>query len=82
MPLSASVPVGAKQAHATRDPRQWGWVEPTVWTERMLAALVNGVVGGKWYSSKADHCRWPNAFFAGYGLFTMTEAHALACQSR
>jgi RNA-directed DNA polymerase len=32
--------------------------------------------------SKADHCRWPNAFFAGYGLFTMTEAHALACQSR
>jgi RNA-directed DNA polymerase len=25
-------------------------VEPTVWTERMLAALVNGVVGGKWYS--------------------------------
>ena len=21
-----------------------------VWTERMLAALVNGVKGGKWYS--------------------------------
>jgi RNA-directed DNA polymerase len=50
MLLSASVPQGAKQAHATRDPRQWGWVEPTVWTERMLAALVNGVPGGQWYS--------------------------------
>ena len=93
MLLSASVPQGAKQAHATRDPRQWGWVEPTVWTERMLAALVNGVPGGKWYSrqhrlhgrtgrSKADHRRWPNAFFAAQGLFTITEAHALACQSR
>ena len=47
---SASVPETAKQAHDTRDPRQWTWVEPTVWTERMLAALVNGVKGGKWYS--------------------------------
>ncbi len=32
---SASVPATAKQAHDTRDPRQWGWVEPTVWTERI-----------------------------------------------
>lgn len=30
----------------------------------------------------ADHKRWPNAFFAKHGLFTMTEAHALASQSR
>ncbi len=45
---SASVPATAKQAHDTRDPRQWGWVEPTGWSERMLAALVNGVRGGKW----------------------------------
>ena len=46
----ASVPETAKQAHETRDPRQWAWVEPTVWSERMLAALVNGVTGGRWYS--------------------------------
>ncbi len=26
------------------------WVEPTVWTERMLAALQKGVKGGKWFS--------------------------------
>ncbi len=30
----------------------------------------------------ADHKRWPNAFFAERGLFTMVEAHALASQSR
>lgn len=30
----------------------------------------------------ADHKRWPNVFFAKHGLFTMTEAHALASQSR
>jgi RNA-directed DNA polymerase len=30
----------------------------------------------------ADHHRWPNAFFAELGLFTMTEAHALASRPR
>ena len=30
----------------------------------------------------ADHHRWPNAFFAELGLFTMTEAHAHASRSR
>jgi RNA-directed DNA polymerase len=29
-----------------------------------------------------DHQRWPNAFFAGLGLFTLAEAHRLARQSR
>jgi len=44
----AAVPEEAKQAgeiHA-----RWAWVEPTVWTERMLAALEQGVKGGKWFS--------------------------------
>lgn len=31
---------------------------------------------------QADHRRWPNAFFATAGLFTMVEAHRLASQSR
>jgi RNA-directed DNA polymerase len=30
----------------------------------------------------ADHKHWSNAFFVEHGLFTMTEAHAVACQSR
>jgi len=29
---------------------RWSWVAPTVWTERMLAALEEGVKGGKWFS--------------------------------
>ncbi len=29
---------------------RWDWVEPSVWTERMLTALEKGVKGGKWFS--------------------------------
>lgn len=29
---------------------RWAWVEPEVWTERMLTALEEGVRGGKWHS--------------------------------
>ena len=49
-------------------PTQWGWVETTIWTERMLAALGNGVKG--------------ELFFAQLGLFTMKEARWVASQSR
>lgn len=34
----------------TQGPQAWDWVETGVWTERMLAALGNGVKGGKWFS--------------------------------
>ena len=37
-----------KQAGDAQD--RWSWVEPCVWTERMLAALDKGVKGGKWFS--------------------------------
>lgn len=30
--------------------QRWDWVEASVWTDRMLAALGNGVKGGKWFS--------------------------------
>ena len=29
---------------------RWAWVEPQVWSERMLAALETGVKGNKWFS--------------------------------
>ena len=29
---------------------RWAWVEAEVWTERMLTALEQGVLGGKWFS--------------------------------
>ena len=44
----AGVPETATQAGEIR--ARWGWVEPSVWTERMLTALEEGVRGGKWYS--------------------------------
>lgn len=28
---------------------RWDWAEPAVWTERILAALEEGVKGGKWF---------------------------------
>ena len=43
-----AVPARATQGAEARD---WSWgVEDTVWTERMVSALVNGVKGGRWYS--------------------------------
>ncbi len=67
----ASVPAGVNQASEAADPREWSWVEPVVWNERMLAALGNGVKGGKSY-----------AFFADRGLFSLQSARVLASQSR
>jgi len=44
----AGVPGTATQAGEIR--ARWDWVEPSVWTERMLTALEKGVKGGKWFS--------------------------------
>jgi len=44
----AAVPFGAKQAGEIRG--RWPWVEPSVWTDRMLTALEAGVKGGQWFS--------------------------------
>ena len=38
----------SKQAGEIR--ARWAWVEPVVWTDRMLAALEQGVQGGVWFS--------------------------------
>jgi RNA-directed DNA polymerase len=44
----SSVPEKAKQEREI--PAQWAWIEPLVWTDKMLAALEKGVKGGKWFS--------------------------------
>ena len=31
-------------------PDKYGWVETSIWTERMLTALERGLEGGKWFS--------------------------------
>ena len=48
---SAEVPLSAKQAEEVK--RYFAWAEPSVWTMRMLKALVTGVKGGCWFSLNA-----------------------------
>ena len=43
----STVPETAQQEGDIR--ARWAWVEPTVWTERMLATLETGIEGGKWF---------------------------------
>ena len=73
-PSPAAVPERAPRAgqiHEASLPHQdWSWVEPRIWTERMLAALPQGVKGG-------NH----QAFFAKPGLFSLHDAPVLARQS-
>lgn len=47
---STSVPrdAWAKQVEEIR--ARWAWVEPAVWTTRMLTALEEGVKGGVWFA--------------------------------
>lgn len=45
-----SVSARTKQGAEAPPPEGWAWVERSVWTERMLHTLHNGVKGGKWYS--------------------------------
>jgi RNA-directed DNA polymerase len=42
--------VSATTTHAGDTQTRWDWVEPTIWTERMLTALEEGIKGGKWFS--------------------------------
>ena len=52
------------------------------WHRRLPASAPAGHPAppraARWAAGRSlgDHQRWPNAFFAAYGLFTMTEAHA------
>jgi RNA-directed DNA polymerase len=65
---ASAVPERATQGAEART-RNWDWVETTIWTERMLAALhsrkLSGVKGSKWFSlidkvARADtlHLAW------------------------
>lgn len=50
MSMSESVTVPEKAKQTESAPSQWVWVDRAIWTERMLAALGNGVKGHKWFS--------------------------------
>ena len=57
------VPETATQVGEVR--ARWAWAEPMVWTERMLAALEQGVKGGVWFSL-IDKVYSPANLFASY----------------
>lgn len=46
---ASAVPETAKQETEARG-REWWWAEASIWTRRMVSALVNGVKGDKWFS--------------------------------
>ena len=58
-----TVPATAKQVGEIRV--RWAWVEPSVWTDRMLTALEEGVKGGVWFSL-IDKVDAPANLFASY----------------
>lgn len=51
------------------------------WIRMRLRSILRRCRGGKGRGRGSDHVRWPNAFFAEHGLFSLTAAHAEACQS-
>ena len=55
-------------ARATQgaEARNWSWVEASVWTDRMVSALENGVKGGRWYSL-IDKVHAPATLAAAWG---------------
>ena len=76
--IPVAVPETAKQAG---EARSFDWVERSIWTDRMLEALVTGVKGDVWFSLLDDHIRWPNKFFREHGLFSLVDAHMKLLQS-
>lgn len=64
-----------KHSHKTTFPPVDGWVR------MRLRSILRRRSGRTGCGRGVDHQRWPNVFFAEQGLFTLTTAHALACQS-
>lgn len=59
------------------------WTFPSLdsWLRMRLRSILRTRAGLRGRGRGRDHQRWPNAFFSGAGLFNLTAAHALACQS-
>lgn len=51
------------------------------WIRRRLRRILRKRDGREGNSIGADHQRYPNAFFAKLGFFSLKETHTLACQS-
>jgi RNA-directed DNA polymerase len=51
------------------------------WVRMRLRSILRKRSGRHGIGRGLDHLRWPNAFFAELGLFSLSSAHAAACQS-
>jgi RNA-directed DNA polymerase len=51
------------------------------WVRMRLRSILRRWRGMRGPGRGADHQRWPNAYFAERGLFSLVAAHASACQS-
>jgi RNA-directed DNA polymerase len=51
------------------------------WVRMRLRSILRNRRGGRGCGRGADHQRWPNAFFADQGLYSLKTAHELVCQS-
>ena len=51
------------------------------WVRMRLRSILRRRLGKRGRGQGSDHKRWPNAFFAAQGLFSLVEARALAVQS-
>jgi RNA-directed DNA polymerase len=51
------------------------------WVRMRLRSILRKRQGRRGRGRGSDHQRWPNAYFAKQGLFSLARAHALACQS-
>lgn len=64
-----------KHSHKTTFPSVDGWIRGR------LRSLLRKRQKRKGKAKGTDHQRWPNAFFAAQGLYSLTEAFARACRS-
>jgi RNA-directed DNA polymerase len=64
-----------KHSHCTTFPPLDGWIR------RRLRSILRKRSHRKGISRGYDHIRWPNAFFAEHGLFSLHRAHVLVRQS-
>jgi RNA-directed DNA polymerase len=69
---AAEVQSATTATQAAEIQARWAWVEPTVWSARMLTALEHGVKGGKWVSLIDTVYALPNLRAA----FTKVKANA------
>ena len=64
-----------KHSHRSTFPPLDGWIR------RRLRNILRKQHGRSGISRGRDNIRWPNAYFAKHGLFSLREAHAQASQS-